>query len=126
MEAVAAQPHDDVQQQASRGESHPCQRLPPAAAAHVGLCRPVLYLLRRPRRVLEYVYVLAGTGQAPALRFAALKKRRQPRVRVRHHAVALAAAVLSEQRIRPIHRRQRPALSRLVVQPRLQRPRAQP
>ena len=80
VKAVAAQPHDGVQQQVKRGEPRPCQRLPSAAAAHVGLRRPVLYLLRRPRRVLEYVYVLAGTGQAPALRFAALKKRRQPRV----------------------------------------------
>ena len=99
VKAVAAQPQDGVQQQANRGEFYPCQRLPPAMAAHIGL-----YLLRRPRRDFKYVYVLAGTGQAPALRFAALEKRRQPRVRVRHHAVTPAAA-LPEQRIRPVHRR---------------------
>ena len=51
---------------------------------------------------------------------------RQPRVRVRQYAVAPAAAVLFEQRVRPLQPRQRPALSRLVVQPGLQRRRAQP
>ena len=43
-----------------------------------------------------------------------------------NHAVAPAAAVLFEQRVRPLQPRQRPALSCPVVQPGLQRRRAQP
>ena len=74
----------------------------------------------------KHMRAVARGSQLPPLRFAAPGKRRQPRVRMRQYTEAPAAAVLSEQRIRPLQPRQRPALSRPVVQPRLQRRRAQP